>query len=160
MALDAIAVVILNVLSQTTPPITFVEYEVRNESGAPIWLVHDGWLIWRQDDKRIDLSFKRGAMRTGAQVFGYFPPAVVKLESGGRFRETVELKWPLDLDPLWNTTSLARPKPGSYQVSVRVGYGLSAAPDAPSAGESVEAPVLRWQLDAASPAVAMIVPEY
>lgn len=160
MALDAIAVAILSVATQTTPPATVVEYEVRNESGAPIWLVHDRWLIWRQDDSHIELSFKRGAMREGARVFGYFPPAVVKIESKARFSDTVELAWPLDLDPLWNTAAWARPKPGTYQVSVRVGYGLSAAPDAPSAGQSVETPVLRWQQEAVSPAVAMSVPEY
>lgn len=160
MALDAIAVVILNVVTQATLAVTIVEYEVKNDGAVPIWLVHDGWLIWKQDGEHIELSFKRGAMRVGSQVFGYFPPAVVKVESEARFRETVELKWPFDLDPLWNTTVLARPAPGTYQVSVRVGYGLSAAPDAPTTGQSVEAPVLSWQQEAVSPTVSMIVPEY
>lgn len=160
VTLDAIVVVILNVVTLTTPPVTVIEYEVRNEGAAPIWLVHDGWPIWKQDGEYIELSFKRGAMRVGAQIFGYFPPAVVKVESKGRFQETVELKWPLDLDPLWNTMALARPTPGPYQVSVRVGYGLSAEPDAPTVGQSVEAGVLLWQQEAVSLTVAMIVPEY
>jgi hypothetical protein len=158
VTLHAIAVVILNVVTQTAPPTTQIEYEVRNEGSAPIWLVHDRWLIWNQDDSHIELSYKRGAMRPGAQVFGYFPPAVVKVEPKALFRETVELKWPVDLDPLWNKAAWARPQPGTYQVSVRVGYGLSAAPDAPVTGEGVETPVLRWQWEAVSPAVPMVVP--
>jgi hypothetical protein len=160
VALDAIAVVILNVATQAAPPATHIEYEVSNGGSAPIWLVHDQWLLWNQDGSHIELSFQRGAMRPGSQVFGYFAPAVVKIESKAQFRETVELKWPVDLDPLWNKAAWARPQPGTYQVSVRVGYGLSAAPDAPVVGESVEAPVFRWQREAVSPAVPMTVPEY
>lgn len=160
MTLQAIGVVILNVATQESPPATHIEYEVRNEGSSAVWLVHDQWLVWKQDGDHIELSFKRGVMRADARVFGYFPPLVVRIEPGRQLRETVELRWPVALDPLWNDGTVARPPPGTYLVSVRVGYGTSETPESPATGENVEAPVLRWQHEAVSTAVAMVVPEY
>jgi hypothetical protein len=155
-----VEVKILNVSSREAPPSTRLEYEVRNSGDAPVWLVDDGWLIWNQDGERVELSFKRGKMRAGSQVFGYFPPATVVLNPGDSVSRPVELKWPQPLDRLWNGEELASPAPGRYQVSVRVGYGLTAEAEPARLGEGVEATVFRWQKEASSPAEPLVVPAY
>jgi hypothetical protein len=144
--------------SQGDPPETDLEYEVRNETPAPIWLVDDGWLIWRQEGQEIELSYARGKMRPGARVFGYFSPSVTKLEAGERATRSIPLTWPQPLGRLWNAESEAAPQPGAYRVSVRIGYGVTPEPEAPVLGEGVEAPVLRWQQEAVSDAVPMVIP--
>lgn len=156
----AVEAKILKVSSQETPPSTRLEYEVSNNGDAPVWLVDDGWLSWKQDGERVELSFKRGKMRPGSQVFGYFPPVTAKLYPGDRVSRSVELEWPQTLSRLWNDESLAAPPPGEYQVSVQVGYGLTAEAEPPLLGEGVEATVFRWQKEASSPAVSMTVPAY
>jgi hypothetical protein len=159
MASDVI-VSISQIKTTQAPPSTSVEFVVRNNSIAPIWLVNDQWLIWRQRGQAIELSLQRGPMRPGAQVFGYFSPAVVNIESQSTYRSAVELRWPQPLDLLWNSIEEAAPAPGVYQTALRIGYGLTAEPEPPKLGESVEAPVLRWQREAVSAAVAMKIPEY
>lgn len=157
---EIISVKITRVTSCQDPPSTTLEFVVRNEGSVPIWLVNDQWLIWQQNGKRIELSFHRGKMRSGAQVFGYFPPELIMIRPEDSITQTVELNWPQPLDSLWNKEPQAAPPPGLYQASVRVGYGLSAEPDVPELGESVEAGVLRWQKVAVSPTVSMEVPSY
>lgn len=80
--------------------------------------------------------------------------------AGGQVRREVELTWPQRLSRLWNSEGVATPAPGRYRVRMRVGYGLTPEPPPPVAGEDIEAPVLRWQHEAVSPWVEMIVPEY
>ncbi len=155
-----VAVVITQVTSQTMPSTSRVEYEVRNTTSAPIWLVNDGWLIWRQEGTQIELSYVRGAMRPGSQVFGYFLPSVIRIEPGDSLPLAADLNWPYRLDLLWNTERRAAPLPGDYQISVRVGYGLTPVPDDSGLDESVEAPVLRWQKEAVSQPVPIKVPFY
>jgi hypothetical protein len=157
---NEVEVEILKVSSREAPPSTHLEYQVSNNGDAPVWLVDDGWLIWNQNGGRIELSFKRGKMRAGSQVFGYFSPATVTLNPGDEVSRPVELEWPQPLELLWNDEDAASPSPGRYQVSVRVGYGVTAAPEPPLLGEGVEAAVFRWQKEASSPAVAMAVPVY
>ena len=157
---DEVTVVITQVAGQTMPSASKIEYEVRNTTSVPIWLVNDGWLIWRQAGTQIELSYARGAMRPGSQVFGYFLPSVVQIEPGGNLSLAIELRWPYGLDLLWNTERRAAPLPGDYQISVRVGYGLTPKPDDPGLHESVEAPVLRWQKEAVSQPVPMNVSFY
>lgn len=130
---------------------------MRNETESPIWLVDDGWLVWRQIGQEIELSYARVKMMPGAQVFGYFPPAVVKVEPRRDVSRTIQLSWPLRLDRLWNVEKEVNPSSGTYHVSVRVGYGTTPAPESSQAGEGVEAPVFRWQEEAVSKPVIMTV---
>lgn len=155
-----VKVMVRRVTSGAAPPSTQIDFDVRNDSAVPVWLVDDGWLIWSQSGNRVELSLARGEMRKGSAVYGYFPPAVARVDPGKSVSRTIRLTWPLRLDRLWNTSPQAAPAPGTYEVSVRVGFGLSTAPDAPGVGESVEAPVLRWQHQAVSDPVAMTVPRY
>jgi hypothetical protein len=157
---EAVKVEISKVSSQETDPSTHLEYEVSNDGDVSIWLVDDEWLIWNQKGNQIELSFKRGKMKRGAQVFGYFSPETVALNPGDRVSRPVELTWPQPLDPLWNDERVAAPAPGQYQISVQVGYGITAEPEPPKLGEGVEARVFRWQKEATSPAVPMTVPAY
>lgn len=157
---EIISVNIIQVTSRQDPPSTTLEFVVKNEGNVLIWLVNDRWLIWQFCGKWIELSFHRGKMRSGAQVFGYFSPEMIMIKPGDSVIQTVELNWPQPLDSLWNREAKASPHPGLYQVSVRVGYGLSANPEPPSLGEAVEAGVLRWQKVAISPPVSMEVPVY
>lgn len=155
-----VLVTISEITATSDPPKTRVEFVVRNNRIASIWLVNDRWLIWRQNGQAIELGLERGGMRPGAHVFGYFSPDVVKVESQSAYRSAVELQWPLPLDLLWNDLEEAAPAPGLYQTSVRVGYGLTEKAEPPKLGERVQAPVLRWQREAVSDAVAMQIPEY
>jgi hypothetical protein len=155
--LQSVTTVITKISSSEDPWGCDLEYEVRNASQAPIWLVNDGWLIWHQSGKEIELSYARGKMRPGSQVFGYFPPAVLQVDPGSKVTKAVTLRWPQSLDRLWNQEASVAPGRDEYRLSVRVGYGTVPAPDPPSVGEGVEAPVLRWQHVAVSEAVPMIV---
>ncbi len=156
----AVEVKILKVTSEETPPSTHLEYEVSNRGDARVWLVDDGWLVWKRDGERVELGFGRAKMRAGSEAFGYFPPATVALDPGDRVTRAVELKWPQRLSRLWNEEELAAPPPSQYQATVRVGYGLTAEAEPPLLGEGVEATVFRWQKEATSPAVTMTVPAY
>jgi hypothetical protein len=153
-----VAVTAISVLEE--PSRTQLDYEVRNTGDVSVWVVDDGWLVWRQSGVDIELSYARGRMRKGVEVFGYFPPVVAALDQDEAMTRTVELTWPLRLSSIWNTTSEARPAPGEYQATVRVGYGWSPDPDPPKLGESVEDPVLRWQQEAISPPFVLLVAPY
>jgi hypothetical protein len=160
MMAGEVTVLIVMVTSRPDPPSSRVDYLVRNDSAAPVWLVDDGWLIWRRNGTRIELSFARGRMRPGAQVYGYFPPAVASLPPATHLARGVDLSWPLELDRLWNAERFAAPPPGDYQLTIRIGYGDTPAPDAPSVGEGVELSMLRWQREAVSGPTTITVPRY
>ncbi len=155
--MDQVAVAVIPVSSRKEPPSSRVDYVVRNDGEVPVWLVDDGWLVWHRDGSHIELSLARAAMRKGAEVFGYFPPAVVQLDPGQAVSRTVELSWPQRLDRLWNDESEAAPPPGEYEVSVRVGYGVTPEPEPAGLDQGVEAPVLEWQREALSPAATLEV---
>jgi hypothetical protein len=154
---ESLKITITSMVSHEDLPGTDLEYVVRNDMDSAIWLVNDGWLTWRQMGPEIELSYARGRMRTGAQVFGYFPPDTVKIPPGEQLTRTIHLKWPQALDRLWNTASEANPAPGKYRVSVRIGYGATPGPEPPRSGEGVEEPVLRWQQEAVSESAMMTV---
>jgi hypothetical protein len=153
-----VAVEILAAERREEPPGATLTYEVRNEGDATVWLVDDGWLVWRQEDARIELGFQRAPMQAGVQPFGYWEPDVVPLEPGGAARREVELTWPEPLDDMWNAQDEAAPAPGEYEVAVRVGYGESETPPSPTrGGTGVEEPVLAWQREALSPPARLTV---
>ncbi len=160
LIMSAVVVTILNAATQLAPPSSRVEYEVHNGGEAPIWLVDDDWLIWNRQGKEIELSFKRGTMRVGAQVYGYFPPAVFQLRPGQTTARVFELQWPQRLDRLWNSELWAAPPAGRYKLSVSVGYGVTPAPGTPALGQGVEAVVLNWQRVAVSEPVPIQVPPH
>lgn len=155
-----VAVEIVRVISTPDPSSTTVVHVVVNHGYAPVWLVDDQWLIWNQQGNRIELSYKRGPLRPGRQIFGYFNPEVAEIPPGGKVTRETKLSWPQSLDLLWNDSSQAAPLPGRYEVQVRVGYGTTPRPDEPELGESIDASVLRWQKEALSSPVWMEVPPY
>jgi hypothetical protein len=155
-----VSVVIVSAVPQAGAPSTQVAFEVSNDTDSTIWVVDDGLLIWRQTGKELELSYARGKLQPGSHVFGYFPPSVVKVESGANISREVHLIWPQPLDPLWNSQRNANPPPGEYQISVRIGYGLTPEPDPPSGDDGVETPVFRWQKEAISQPVLIKVPPY
>ena len=156
----AVLVSIVSANVRESPPAWLLDYEVRNESRAAVWLVVDESLGFRREGSRIELSYARGPMQAGAQPFGYFDPEVAELPAGGSVRRHLEIPWPSPLSTLWNEQRAAAPPPGEYEVSVRIGYAGTPSPEPPRDGESVEAPVLRWQRTAESPPVRIAVPAY
>lgn len=132
---------------------TTIPYVVTNRSNGPIWLVNDDWLVWKQKNSDVEISFARGPMRKGVQPFGYFPPQTVEIPPGGRLEKQFTLRWPQRLSRIWNVAESAERPPGTFRLSVRVGYGLTPEPAPPKLGEGVEEPVLRWQKEAVSPPV-------
>jgi hypothetical protein len=135
-----------------------VEYEVRNGTRAPIWLVDDGFLAWHESGERLELSYARELMQPGAKPFGYFVPKVARVQAGTSVRRKVQLAWKQRLDRLWNRAREATLAPGEHALTVKIGYGARERPDDPTVGEGVEAPVLRWQHVAVSPSVTLRVP--
>jgi hypothetical protein len=134
-------------------------YVVRNDGEATVWVVDDGWLVWRREDGRIELGFQRAPMRPGVEPFGYFDPRVARLEPGAELTRTVSLSWPQPLDRMWNEAHEVALPPGEYEVAVRIGYGESEKPPPTQrVGEGVEAPVLAWQHQAVSEPVTLTVP--
>ena len=155
-----VLVSILSTSVQIDPPMWYIEYEVKYPGATPVWLVVDEGLEFRRDDRQIELSYARGKMQPNVHVFGYFNPEVEKVLPGARSRQTIEIAWPCPLSDIWNTKREATPLPGEYEVSVRVGYAGTAKPLSAEVGESIEAPVLRWQKVAASPPVRIVIPPY
>jgi hypothetical protein len=154
----AVTVEIVGAERRDEPPGARVTYAVRNTSDDVVWLVDDGWLVWRQEGTRIELGYQRAPMQAGVQPFGYFGPEVVALQPGSAVERTVELSWPQPLDGLWNAQEEAAPPPGDYELAVRVGYGESPTPPPPRrGGAAVEEPVLAWQREAVSPPVPLAV---
>lgn len=136
-----------------------LRYVVRNDGNATVWLVDDGWLVWRREGNRIELGFQRVPLRPGIEPFGYFDPQVAPIEPGGELTRTVALSWPQPLDRMWNEEREVALPPGEYEVAVRVGYGGSEkAPPVQRVGEGVETPVLAWQHEAVSEPVTLTVP--
>jgi hypothetical protein len=151
---------IVAVTSSVQPPTTDVRYSVRNAGAQPVWLVDDGWLVFQQNGERIEVSFARARLQKGLQIFGYFAPAVVRLNAGEATDRCFTLTWPMLLDRMWNTDRIATPTPGPYQLSVRVGYGNTPQADEPNSGEDVDGGVQRWQRFAVSAPVPLTVPAY
>lgn len=155
-----VAVSIVSAVVVVSPPAWRIEFEVRNHGDATLWVIADESLVFRQDDGRIELSYARGRMQPGAQVFGYFDPEVVALAPGASVRRWVEIAWPCRLSGLWNDRPVAAPSPDEYDVAVRVGFASTPSPPAAAEGEHVEAPVLRWQRAAVSRPIRIAVPPY
>lgn len=155
-----VMVSIVSAIVQVNPPAWRLEYNVRNLSGAVIWLVVDESLKFRRDEAHIELSYARGKMQPGVQVFGYFNPNVVDIPPDGSLLRSVEITWPCRLSDIWNVEREATPPPGKYEVSVRVGFALTATPKPTKVGEDVETSVLRWQKETVSPPVRIAVPPY
>jgi len=151
-----VLVSIVNLIMQVSPPAWQMEYEVRNLEASEIWLVVGESLMLKHDNKQIELSYARGKMQPGVQVFGYFDPQVVKIPAGGSLRRSVEINWPCRLSDIWNEVREVELSPGEYEVSVRIGFALTAKPKAPKVGEDVEDPVLRWQKTAVSPPMQVV----
>jgi len=143
-----------------SPPAWYLQYEVRNLARSVIWLVVDESLVLRRDGSHIELSYARGKMQPGVQVFGYFDPKVDKILPGGSLQRSVGITWPCRLSTIWNAERESTAPPGEYEVVVRVGFALTAAPGPPKVGEGVEAPVLRWQKETVSLPVRITILPY
>jgi hypothetical protein len=152
-----VTVDIVDIASRSEPPGADVRYVVRNDGPEPVWVVDDGFLVWRQGDHRIELSFARAPMQPGVEPFGYFSPQVVPLGPGEHLERTASLTWPQRLSGIWNEADEAAPAPGEYEVAIRVGYGESPEPGEPELGRSVEEPVLAWQREAVSAPARLVV---
>jgi hypothetical protein len=157
---EKVLVSIVSANAQVNPSAWHLEYDVRNSGQAAVWLVVEESLVLRCDDAHIELSYARGQLQPDVQVFGYFDPQVFKIPPGGSRRQSVEITWPCRLSDIWNAERETTPAPGEYEVSVRVGFASTAAPEPPKVGESIEAPVLRWQEEAVSPPVRIAIPPY
>ncbi len=153
----AVTVEIVAAEGRPDPPGAELTYVVRNAGDAPAWVVDDGWLAWRQEDRRLELGYARVPMQPGVEPFGYFSPQVAPLAPGAELTRTVTLSWPQRLDGMWNAGPSAAPPPGEYTVVVRIGYGETPEPGPPAAGEGVESPVLAWQREAVSEPVPLTV---
>lgn len=159
--MSALTVDIVDVASSAEPPGAELRYVVRNHSDATAWVVDDGWLAWRQEDRLIELCYARVPMRPGAEPFGYFGPQMVAVAPGGTLKRAVTLSWPQPLSRLWNAEHLAEPPPGEYKVTVRIGYAPTPKPEPPQTlDEGVEAPVFAWQRDAVSEPADLVVPAW
>jgi hypothetical protein len=154
---SAVTVDIVAVERHADPPGVELTYVVRNGGTAPVWVVDDGALAWREDGGDIELGYARVAMQPGVEPFGYFSPQVAPLAPGGELRRTVALSWPQRLDGTFNRDDVAAPAAGDYRVVVRIGYGETPEPPPPALGEGVEGPVLAWQREAVSAPARMSV---
>ncbi|MFT3815300.1 MAG: hypothetical protein QM740_18310 [Acidovorax sp.] len=156
----AIQVHITQAQTQAAPSAWRIAYEACNMGAATLWLVDEPALTLHEAPGRIELSYARAALQPAALPFGYFPPRSVALASGDCLQRNVHIAWPARLSTLWNPVREAAPAPGSYAVTVRVGYGDTPAPDAPQVGEDVQDPVLRWQRTALSAPVTLTIAPY
>ncbi len=136
---------------------TDVAYRVRNTGRHAVWLVSDPWYVWELRAETITVSFARGPMQAGVEVFGYFDPVVVRLDPGTDLERDLEIEWPLKLNTIWNLEDAVWPDAGRYQLRVEVGYGLTPGPVQDGDG-SVEDRVLGWQLKASSTPRPLEVP--
>jgi hypothetical protein len=153
-----VEVVIVSAKAEINPPSWEIEYSVHNHTPAMLWLVVEESLVLKRDGARIELSYSRGRMQPGVQVFGYFVPTVIDLPPGRAVSQSVQIGWPCRLNDIWNSEREVALPPGQYEVSVRVGFASTPAPPPPEVGEDVEAPVLRWQEEAASSPVRIELP--
>lgn len=157
---ESMLVTIVSAVVRLNPPSWHLVYEVRNAGQAVLWLVDQESLVLRREDAKIELSYARGDMRPGVQVFGYFDPKVEMLLPGVSLRRSVEIVWPCPLSDIWNSEREATPPPGDYEVSIKIGFAPMAAPEPPGVGESIEAPVLRWQRTTSSAPIRLSLPPY
>lgn len=157
---DLVTVQIAQAIVTIDPPAWNLAYLVANHGTTTAWLVADNWLVFSQNGNQIELSLARHRLQPGTHVFGYFDPAVTPIPANGSIRRPLIVPWPAPLSDLWNARSEATPPPGRYDVSIRVGYGFTPAPDPPGANEDVEDPVQRWQQIAVSPPLSLDVPIY
>ncbi len=155
-----VLVSIVNVIVQASPPAWQLEYEVRNMQQTAVWLVVDESLVLKRENAHIELSYARGKMQPGVQVFGYFDPIVVNIPPGESLRQQVKVAWPCRLSDIWNEVREVVLPPGEYEVAVRIGFASTAKPKPPKVGEGVEGPVLRWQRTTVSPPVRIAIPPY
>jgi hypothetical protein len=156
--LSDVTVEIVEVTSSSAPPAAELRYVIRNDSDRTVWVVDDGWLVWRLKERHLELCYARVPMREGVQPFGYFDPRVVALEPGSAIERDVSLTWPQPLSRLWNDASEANPEPGEYAVTIRIGYAETPKPEPPrSPEEGVEAPVLAWQQETISDPASLVV---
>jgi hypothetical protein len=152
-----VSVDVTDVASRADPRGAELRYVVRNHSPAAIWVVDDGFLVWREDGRSIELSYARAPMKPGVEPFGYFNPQVVAVAPGEELERAVSLDWPQSLSGLWNAADKAAPEPGEYELTVRIGYGESPEPEPPQLGGELEAPVLAWQREAVSAPARLVV---
>jgi hypothetical protein len=158
--MPGLVVDIVSVTNSAQPPRTEIVYSVRNAGAQPAWLVDDGWLVFHQNDGRIEVSFARAPLQKGVQIFGYFAPTVARLDAGETTDRHFSFTWPMSLDRTWNADRIAAPRPGQYQLSVQVGYGTTPRADDPKRGEDVDGGVQRWQHLSVSAPATLIVPPY
>ena len=150
-----VEVSIFNIAGGPDSGTTIVDYRVDNFTSSSIWLVDDGWRVWQRLGENIELSFARATMQPGASVYGYFNPEVVKIDAHQHVIRHIELNWPLQLSRLWNPVSTATLPAGVYNLSISIGYGLTPTPPEPAQDESVETPVLQWQIKVRSQPVRL-----
>ncbi len=155
---EEILVSIAAAIVQASPPAWHLDYDVRNQGTAAIWLVVDENLVVRWHDRRIELSYARSKMQPGVTVFAYFDPATVKIPPNASLRQSVNIRWPCHLSDLWNPVREVAPAHGDYEVTVRIGFARTPAPLHSNPGEDVEEAVLRWQKEAVSVPVQMTIP--
>lgn len=146
--------------AQAEPSGWHLDYSVSNAGETPVWLIVDDSLAYQCHGHVMELSHARARLQPGIHSYGYFNPQVSPLPPGGKLPRSLQINWPCRLSDLWNFSREATPQPGDYDVSVRIGYGLTAVPNLPLDGDSVEAPVLRWQQTAVSPSVRLSVYPY
>lgn len=156
----AIQVHITQAQSQDCPSAWQIDYEACNTGVDMLWLVDEPALTLHSAPGRIELSCARAPLQPGVQPFGYFPPHCVTLAGGDCLQRRLHIAWPARLSTLWNPAREAAPAPGSYAVTVRVGYAETPEPDAPHLGEDVQDPVLRWQRTALSAPVTLVIAPY
>lgn len=156
----AIQVQITQAQAQADPNAWQIAYAACNTGADMLWLVDEPALTLHEAPGRIELSYARASLQPGALPFGYFPPRCVALARGDCLQRSVHIGWPARLSTLWNSTGDAAPAPGSYAVTVRVGYGETPTPDTPQADEDVQDPVLRWQRTALSAPVTLTIAPY
>ncbi|MFZ1218003.1 MAG: hypothetical protein WAO00_01860 [Chthoniobacterales bacterium] len=145
---------------EANPPAWHIEYSVHNQGTAFLWLIVDESLVFRRDGSRVELCYARARMQPNVKVFGYFNPDVIEIPAGETVRQAVEIIWPCRLSGIWNSEREANLPPGKYEVSVRIGFASTVAPEPPTVGEDVESPVLRWQEEATSSPVTLEIPAW
>lgn len=144
-------------------PATILTYRIINEMQNEIWIVDDGWIKWYQENKLIKLSLKREKMRKGVEVFGYFPPRLVKLLPRQHLEKIIKLGWPVSLSRIWNEKDKASPAPGHYRLNIIIGYGMNDSILSEEDFDSIqeyEEKISQWQKEATSNEVLIEIPPY
>ena len=160
--MSSVRITVEKVAVSTSPPGNEVTFKVVNNSDQPIWLVDDDWFIWNSSGEITEISYARGKMVSGVEVFGYFDPKVKKIHPSETISRKQHFEWPVRLNGIWNQKEWASPPSGKVKVRLRVGFGYN--PNIPSQGtkdlKDIEESVLSWQEEATSEAFEMEIPEY